>query len=153
MKAIKTKQMSQRTASEFYKIPRSTLKNKLAGLHPGDHEHSTSLTVQEEPIVNHVIKMSEYGFPVDSFELRCIVKADLERCGRAVAVFRSSMPGKEWAVALLKRQKALTTRLASNIQRKRAKVSKSVITEYISNLSKEVEEVPAENIWNITRQR
>ena len=92
--------------------------------------------------------MIEYGFPVDSFQLRCIVEAYLDRCGRTITVFKSNTPGKKWAVALLKRQQALTTRLASNIQRKRAKVSKSIITEYISNLSKEVEEVPPENIWN-----
>lgn len=45
---IKEGQMSQREASEGYKIPRSTLQNKLNNLHTKLPDSQTVLTVDEE---------------------------------------------------------------------------------------------------------
>jgi len=58
------------------------------------------------------------------------------------------MPGIEWALSFLCRHKDLTSRFASNIKRKRAEVSPTVIDEYFANLSKELEGVAVANIWN-----
>ena len=61
--------MSPSDASEHYKLPRSTLKNNLAGRHPGMREHPTTLAPEEEKtIIDHVIKLSEFGFLIDNLK-------------------------------------------------------------------------------------
>ena len=68
---------------------------------------------EEECFVHHCIVASEFGFPIDTFDLRCIVKSYLDRQGRNVymplnATFHA---GKDWAVLFLKHHKQLSIRL------------------------------------------
>ena len=66
------------------------------------HGHPTALAHEEEKtIMNHVIKLSEFGFPADSFEVRCIMKAYLHRCGRPVRAFATNLSDTEWVIASL----------------------------------------------------
>lgn len=58
---------SQRFVCQKFGIPRGTLQNKLAGRHENKPGHPTILTqVEEEAIVAHVIKLGDWGFPLDS---------------------------------------------------------------------------------------
>ena len=92
--------------------------------------------------------MSSFGFPVDVFDLRCIVNSYADRKGMNIRQFKRNLPGKDWARSFLDRNKELTVRFASNIKRKRANVGKTVIEEYFDNISPELEGVPPTNIWN-----
>ena len=95
----------------------------------------------------YVFTTSAYGFPVDMFDLRCIVKAYADRKGMKIRHFKNNMPGTEWALSFLRCHQDLTTRFASNIKHKRAEVSPTVIDDF-ANLSKELEGVAVGNIWN-----
>lgn len=146
---LRSHTLTQRQAAIKYNIPRSTLKNKLKGAHPGDAGGPTVFSKEDEATFkSYIVTASEYGFPVDSFDLRCIVKGYADRKGITIRQFKKNMPGKEWITSFLKRHQDLTIRFASNIKRKRAEVGPTVIEEYFQNLSKELEGVDACNIWN-----
>lgn len=103
---------------------------------------------EECDITRCIIEMSDFGFPVDEFELRCIISAYLARIGHTVKIFKNNFPGYEWTKSFLKRNSVLTTRFASNIKRARAKINESTLKEYIDNLKVTLESVPPSNIWN-----
>ena len=96
---------------------------------------------EEETFKAYVITTSSYGFPVDMFDLRCIVKSYADEKGMKIPVrqFRNNMHGKDWAACFLRRRSDLTVSFASNIKRKRAEVGPAVVDEYFENLSKELE--------------
>ena len=51
----------------MYNIPRSTLQNKLKGAHNLNPGRQTVLSADEEKsIVDHVICVANWGFPLDS---------------------------------------------------------------------------------------
>ncbi|XP_065653013.1 uncharacterized protein LOC136080324 [Hydra vulgaris] len=75
--------------------------------------------------------MSSFGFPVDCYDLRSIVKSYADHKGIFIRQFAGNMPGVEWVKSFLKRNKQLSIRFASNIKRKRAEAG-----------------VPLSNIWN-----
>jgi hypothetical protein len=52
-----------------------------------------------------MIAISNFGFPVDKFDLPMIVKSYADRKGLAVRQFKNNIPGVEWTVLFLKRRK------------------------------------------------
>ena len=52
--------------------------------------------------------MSDFGFPVNEFELRCIIHNYLGRTGRQVKYFTNNFPRKEWIRGFLKRNPEVT---------------------------------------------
>ena len=42
----------------------------------------------------------------------------------------------------------LTNRIATNIRRKRAAISKEKLQQYFNNIDTELKDVPSSNIWN-----
>lgn len=105
---------------------------------------------EENRFVAHAIALSSFGFPITTFDLRCVVNAYLERTGRRVPVFREgNFPGKEWARSFMERHKQiLSARMSKNITYARASTDREVIDMYFSNLEKELEGIPPENQWN-----
>jgi len=101
---------------------------------------------EENMFVNHIVIMSEYGFPLDTFDLRMCVKSYADRKGMKIRQFKQNLPGLEWTRLFLKRHKSLTVRLSSNIKRRRAAVGEATINAYFDNLSKELEDVEPDNV-------
>lgn len=148
---IRTKSKTQREASEYYHIPRSTIKNKLKGVFNNKPGRQPVFSSEEEiAIKEHVKKLSEFGFPISEFELRYVMKCYLDKQGRKVKEFEKNknMPGYEWGKLFLKRHPDLTTRVCSNIKRERAGIDEDTINAYFENLEHSVAGVPPENIWN-----
>ena len=146
---IKSGTMSQQYASEHYKIPRRTLNYKMKEKHMQKSGKPTVFSAEEEErFVQCTLKMSNFGFPIDSFDLRHIVKDYLETKGRTVSQFKNNMPGTDWVRSFLKRHPELTNRFATNIKRVRAAIDEATLRDYINNLAKVIEGIPAENIWN-----
>lgn len=59
------------------------------------------------------------------------------------------MPGKEWLQAFLGRHKdVLANRVARNVSISKAAVDREVLDKIFDNLERELENVPATNIWN-----
>lgn len=144
--------MPQRLASETFGIARSTIKNKLKGeLSPCSNSvggQAIFTIEEEESFVTHIVKLSEYGFPINELELRFIVAGYLNKQGRIVSKFKNNIPGYEWAKCFLKRHKILTSRFAANIKRARAATTVEGLSEFIDKLREVVEGVPPCNVWN-----
>ena len=149
VKEVKEGRMSARAAEREYGIPRKTIGNKLKAKHMKQVGRPTVLTECEEvAFKEHVITMSDYGFPFDTYDLRMTVKCFLDKKGVKVNQFKNNLPGTDWCHGFLKRHKDLTKRFACNIKKKQAAISERTISQYISNLEKEVEGVPPSNILN-----
>ena len=85
VKAVEDGQLSQRQTCKKYKIPRSTLHNRLARMFTGIFDGQTVFSKEEEDIFTaHLLEHSECGFPVDYLDLRLIAKAYLDKSNRIV---------------------------------------------------------------------
>ena len=90
--------------------------------------------------------MCNWVFPLDKFDLRMFVSAYLTKQKRIVHPFKENIPA-DWATSLMKRWN-LTNRIATNIRRKRAEMSKEV-EKYFANIETELQSgVCLQNIWN-----
>jgi hypothetical protein len=149
LRDIQHNRMTTRDAAKKYKIPRSTLMNKLHKQHTGKIGGPTKLSAQEESYFVHtVITLSEAGFPLDRCDLCYLVKAYLDRTGKKVRRFKDNLPGEEWTKSFIFRHDELTERFASNIKRKRAQIGPEVLNNYFDHLEKELDGIPPGNIIN-----
>lgn len=109
--------MTQREAEKAYGISRRTINYNLKNLHKLKIGRPEIFSNDEEKsFVDHIIIMSNYGFPVDNADLRYIVKSYSDRIERKVKVFKNNLPGLSWTASFLKRHNNLSIRLASNIR-------------------------------------
>ncbi|KAJ8971660.1 hypothetical protein NQ314_000583 [Rhamnusium bicolor] len=146
---IKRGEISHRKAEARYNIPRRTIMNKLKEKHtklPG--KPAVFSKEEEETFVSYIFVMSEFGFPLTTYDLRHAIKSFLDRIGRSVSYFNQNIPGKDWIRSFLQRHPQLTARFAANIKRSRAATDESILREYINNLAEIVRDVPEQNIWN-----
>ena len=100
-------------------------------------------------LITHIVKCSEFGMPLDSFDLRLLTKSYLDNKGKIEKKFKNNMPGKSWVKLFIKRHKKdLSKRKCQNIKRARAKVGKEILEEYFSHLEHSLEDVHSSNILN-----
>lgn len=90
----------------------------------------------EEQFVAHIVAVSiYYGYPVNTSDLRCVVKSYLDRIEKNEFRFNNNLPGSDWAESFMKRQKAiLTQRTAKNISYARAATDEKVVNSFFNNL-------------------
>uniref|UniRef100_A0A8D8QZF0 Jerky protein homolog-like n=2 Tax=Cacopsylla melanoneura TaxID=428564 RepID=A0A8D8QZF0_9HEMI len=149
VEAIRSKTLTQRAAEKAYGISRSTIKAKLKGNHNKSVGRQKIFSEQEETsFVQHMIKMSDFGFPMIEMDFRFAAKAYLGKRGVKIPQFRNNLPGYDWAKAFIKRHKILSTRVATNIKKSRAAIFEETINEYMGHLQKEIEGIPPASIWN-----
>lgn len=157
LKDIRSGVKTQRSASQYYNIPRSTIINKLktsrcdlpVPVPTKKHGHPTVFTQEEEQAFEaHVVKLAEFGFPTTDLDLRYIIKCFLDKQGRTVKCFKNNLPGPDWSYSFRKRHPTLSVRTASNIKRVRAAIDEKVISDYFDNLETVLSNIPDENIWN-----
>lgn len=153
LEEIRSKQLTQREASEKYKIPRSSIILKLKAIRNdrvrGPGRKCIFSEEKERALVGHAVKMCTYGFSITLFDLRCIVKMYLDKQGRNVPQFVRNLPGRTWAKLFLARNRRdLSERFCSNIKRVRAAVNEEIISKYFSHLKEEIEGIPPHLIYN-----
>ncbi|CAH1962242.1 unnamed protein product [Acanthoscelides obtectus] len=93
--------LTQREASEKYKIPRSTIKLKLKAR----RNSNVHVPGQEKSFVDNFVLLCDYGFPLTLFDLRCVVKMYLDSRGTTINAFKNNFPGRCWAEGFLERHK------------------------------------------------
>lgn len=146
---IKSGQLSQRKAAEEYKIPRSTLKNKLKNKHTKKVGRPPALKMQDENrILSWVQQLCDYGFPATDEDVRHYIKRYLDTKNRTVVQFKKNLPGHDYMHKFHQRHKDFTARLIANKEYARVSVSEQSIKKYHENLTKQLNRVPASNIWN-----
>ena len=144
------KGLSIRSASKQFGIPYTVLHRHVKNNNVKKIGGQTALSEDEEALlVDRLAMCAEWGYPIDRFDLQCIVKGYLDRRGRVVRKFTNNMPGKDFAELFIKRHKdRLSIRMCQNIKRARAGVTPAIINEYFDHLEKTLAEVPPQNIIN-----
>ncbi|KAJ8937750.1 hypothetical protein NQ314_011734 [Rhamnusium bicolor] len=99
-------------------------------------------------LVYCLISLGKYGFPINSRELRHIIKNYLNRCGRVVKIFQNNLPGQDWIKAFIARHPEISVRFAENVKHTRAAVDESMLRSSFENLAIELKDVPPTNLWN-----
>lgn len=142
-----TKSLSK--VSEQYKIPKSVLHrhNRFIMKKQGGQ---TALSIEEEEyLIEYINLCSEWGYPLETFDLRIIIKSYLDRLGTNVKKFKNNMPGPDYVKSFIKRHcDKITSRLCQNIKRSRAAVSPEIIEQYFNELEKSLQDIPLSNIIN-----
>lgn len=132
-----------------YCISRRQIYNKLNKNHerkPGGQPVFSE--AEEKRIVQYLIMLSCYGFPLYEIDVRHAAKNYLDYTNRKVAAFKNNMPGKEWAKSFLKRNEELSKRRAKNITVARSSINNEVIDRFFAHLNEELDGIPSENIYN-----
>lgn len=133
---VKSHRKTLREAAEFYGIPKSTLYDKVKG-------------IKTKKLVDGIITLSEWGFPITRSDIRLLIKSFLDRKGVKIDQFKDNYPGIDWFYNFMKRHnRILTERLAQNIKRAQAGITKDTVKDYFENLIKVIEMVPASHIIN-----
>lgn len=146
---IKSGRKSLRRAAEFYNIPRSTLSDKIRGVHDRKAGGQSVLSKDvEKKLVDGIFLSAEWGFPLTEYDIRKIVQNYLNKKGVQIRVFKNNLPGKDWAKSFIARHRTLTLRLAQNIKRNRAEVTNETIKKYFEELEQSLEGIPPENVIN-----
>lgn len=161
--------ISANKAAKKYNIPKGTLINKMHGRHIKKHGGQTVFMAAEETdFVEGLVTCANWGFPLNTLDLRLSAKSYLDRIGRE-ARFRNNLPGgfcisistwlsifiicvfsgPDWAKSFLSRHRhILAERLANNIKRSRAAVDVDVLSSFFDELSRTLEGVKPEAIFN-----
>jgi hypothetical protein len=87
--AVKDKTMSLREAAQHYGVPKTTLIDRLANRYSDKLGHPTELSKEEEAIlVERLIILGEWGFPLSSHDLTHLVKNYLDSLGRTTRLWK-----------------------------------------------------------------
>ncbi|XP_045497433.1 MFS-type transporter clz9-like [Colias croceus] len=103
----------------------------------------------ENYIIEYINVCAEWGYPMDSLDLRYIIKMYLDKLGVTNTRFKNNMPGPDFVQCFLNRHKdKISQRICQNIKRSRAAVSPETITSFFEELEKSLVDVPVTNIIN-----
>ena len=123
-KAVRSGEMSLRTASEKYGVPRTTLSNHLRGISTKRYGGPpTVLTPAEEiEIVASCQVLQEIGFPLTKDHVSAAIKSYLTDHDKLYC-FKDGVPGYDWWVGFFKRHPSLTQRKPEHLPTNRAKAA------------------------------
>lgn len=132
--AVMEEGVSVNRAAELFQVKRETLRNKVKGLHTMKKGGQTVFTVEdEESLATYVTKCAEWGFPLDTLMIRCVVKGYLDKGGKVVEKFKNNTPGSDWVLSFIKRNK-LVNKPIRNMSSARAEVNRGTINKFFDNL-------------------
>lgn len=127
--------------SVLYRHSRKTMKSQ-GGQNALDED-------TERYIVQYLNICSNWGYPLDTYDLRIMIKQYLDNIGITHRRFNNNMPGPDYATRFLKRYKdSISLRLCQNIKKSRAQVSPDTINEYFGELEESLKEIDPKNIVN-----
>ena len=128
-------------------VPRSTLRDRMSGLHSKRHGGQLYLSEGLERAVLMVLnQLSSWKHPLNTVELRHLIRNYLNLCG-VKSQFQDNLPGRDWAKSFIARH-SLSERFPSKIKPKRASLTKEEILKYFENLEESLEGVDPANIFN-----
>lgn len=122
-----SKGLSLLGAAKKFGIPYAVVYRHMKNPKVRKHGGQTALSEEEEKLlVDRLVLCAKWGYPLDSFDLRVIVKGYLDRRGKQIKRFKNNMPRKDFAASFLARHKdELSERMCQNIKRSRAAVSRT----------------------------
>ena len=139
---------SIRSTAKKYVIPVGTLHNKIKTRHSKIAGGQKRLSEQcEDAILSTIHLVTEWRVPLNTLELRSLVKGYLDKIGLIDNIFKDNTPGVDWMYSFMKRHN-LTKRVADNVKRSRAEITPDLLKSYFHNLENELKDIPAANIFN-----
>lgn len=150
IEAVNSGKSTLRKAAEEFGISRATISRRINGENAGKVGRPCVLLEEDErSLVQCITAAGEWGFPLTLFDIRLLVKSFLDKKGVTEKRFCNNLPGKDWGMSFLKRQKnILSQRLCQNVKRARANVDEETITAYFDELQTNLEGVDAHLIIN-----
>lgn len=140
--------MSQKAASLQFKVPRTTIVDKVNENHPMKHGHPTVLSKEDEQLIAETLGVvSDWGFPLTPKDLAGVISGFVRRQGREVRQWKNNVPGYDFIKSFAKRNN-LSNRLATNIKQQRAAVGRHQISEFFKNIEPHLKNVLPSNIFN-----
>ncbi|GBP21797.1 Tigger transposable element-derived protein 6 [Eumeta japonica] len=148
LKEIKEGNIKIREASKKYKIPRSTIQDRIhKRAKPNVRLGRTSVLSREEEmeIENWLIKLAKCGFPRKKDDLldtvQNIIKEDQRR-----TPFVNQRPGRRWYEGFMRRHPILNERVPEGISKSRAIVSEQQIRKWFQELKTYLKSINCEDI-------
>jgi hypothetical protein len=102
---------------------------------------------KEELIVERLLLLGNWGFPLTSADLCHLIKAYLDAQGRTTR-FVKNMPGPDFVSGFLQRHTALTVRKANLVKGSRTGVSQDTVRDFFARFEKTAEGIPASHVFN-----
>ncbi len=95
--AVNGKCLTVHAAATKFHVPRSTLSDKVSGIHPQPSGGQLVLSDDAEIVIaNNITILADWGFPLSLFDLRMLVKNFINRQGLKILQFSvNNLPGKE----------------------------------------------------------
>ena len=130
VEAVRRGQLSQKAASEKYKINRTTILNKIHKKHEGKPGHPPILTPEEEKIMADSLGVvGDWGFPFTKADIRGVVEKFVSKQRRNVPQWTNNMPGYDFVNNFAARNN-LSHRFATNIKMSRSSVRANEIVVF-----------------------
>ena len=137
---VKAGELLVRAAAAEYCLPKSTLSDRIHGKHTRSEGRPQALSADDEQIlVDRILVLARWGFPLTTNDLKYLVKSSLDRKGVRIARFVDNKPGERWCRKFRSRHKELSVRMAENVKPARAKVSPDVLQRFYDNLGTTIE--------------
>lgn len=136
LKAVQSKIMSIRKASAAFKIPKTTLIDKLKNKYTksGTIGAPTVLTAEEESLLEKwILEMGDKGFPVTKAQLLESVAKLIDNLQRENP-FKEGIPGHKWFTGFLKRHPLISNRVPQSLTPSRASVTEQNIRDWFSRV-------------------
>ena len=117
--------MSFRACSRKHGIPIAVLCRRARNPHIKPQGGQTVLSKDTEKFMaKRVASCATLGFPLDSTDIRYLVKGYLDKCGLVMSKFKNNMPSKDWV-----NQEIISLRICQNIKPTRASLSPSTVKD------------------------
>ena len=109
LREVKRSALTQRAEAKVFNIPRSTIKNKLAGKHSKPVGRPPVLSYEEERLIlQRVQLLCDYGFPATPQDVRHLIKSYLDTKNRTLLQFNDNLPSSDYMSYFLERHKNFT---------------------------------------------
>ncbi|XP_072384688.1 uncharacterized protein [Diabrotica undecimpunctata] len=139
--------MPFKTASKLYKVPRSTLQDKVKGRTSLEKKSGpgTNLTEEENLLVAWLFRIAACGFPATKTQLLDSVQLLLKELNRPNN-FVDGRPGRKWYELFLKRHPKLSTRISQNLTCARNTITENRIRQWFIEVGTFLESTNNRNI-------
>ena len=151
---VKDGKRSASDAARHYNIPRTTLNDKVKGIHSGKYGKKTKLSVEEESaLVEYITYMDKIGHPLGILEVKMFAWSIAKRSENPNC-FGDKGPSAKWWRGFRKRHERLTLRKPDKLDRRRSNTAKrSVVKKHFETLKDALLKAglldKAEHIFNV----
>lgn len=132
--AVKNGSSIYKAASQF-KIPKSTIRDKLLNVYPDRNSGPARIfSVEQECLIESwILEMGKSGYPVTKQQLRESVTLYARNLG-VQDKFKNRTPSAKWLMNFLKRHPNISFRVAQNLTKSRAKITLAALNMWFDTV-------------------